>query len=88
MLGLRTDQFEEYNVDSAFPMKPIDILIGVKHCQVQTTPLEVIMDKNSLFPYLTVLDTQVGKGYSLQGTTGGSTKDYSYPIKCKKETTD
>ena len=66
-------------------MKPIDILIGVKHCQVQTVPLEVVMDKSYLHPYLKVLGTYVGKGYSLQGTIGGTTKDYSHPIESKKE---
>ena len=84
ILGLKANQFEQYNVDCSILRRPIDILIGVKHCQMNIIPLEVIMDKTYLHPYLTVLETYVGKGYSLQGTIGGCSKDYSHPIKSKR----
>ena len=56
----------------------------MKHCQINIIPLEVVMDKSYLPPYLTVPETYVGKGYSLQGTVGGCSKDYSHPIKSKR----
>ena len=30
------------------------------------------------------METNVGKGYSLQGTLGGNAKDYSHPIVSKR----
>ena len=68
MLGLDAGQYREDNIDDEFLAKPINILIGVKHCAVVTTPIDEITRKGYLHPHLVVMETNVGKGYSLQGT--------------------
>ena len=85
MLGLKINHLIEYNIDNKFLMKPLDILIGVKHCQVQTIPLEIIMGKDYLYPYLTILKTHEGKRLSLQGTMEDSWKTSVTQEKVKGE---
>ena len=80
MLGLDEGQYREYNVDDEFLAKPIDILIEVKHCAVVTTPIDEITRKGYLHPHLNLMETNTGKGYSLQGTFGGNGRDFSHPI--------
>ena len=46
-------------------------------------PLEFVMEKRYLHPYLSVPETYVGKGNSLQETIGGCSKEYSHLIKSK-----
>ena len=84
MLGLNKEQFSAYNLDDEFLSKPIDILVGVKHCAVVTTPIDYITRKGYLHPHLNVMETRVGKGYSLQGTLGGNYRDFSHPIASKR----
>ena len=62
MLGLNKEQFSAYNLDDEFLSKPIDILVGVKHCAVVTTPIDCITRKGYLHPHLNVMETRVEKG--------------------------
>ena len=62
MLRLDAEQYREYNIDDEFLAKPIDILIGVKHCAVVTKPIDEITRKGYLHPYLVAMETNVGKG--------------------------
>ena len=77
VLGITEANKQRYNLDDNFLSKPVQIVIGVLDCQVDTVSMQKEGLKNAfLHPRLLLLQAKAGVGLSFQGCMGASEEDF------------
>ena len=70
-----------FNLDEEFLRRPIEIIVGIKECQMVNVDLESLGLCNSyLHPKLQLMSSPVGQGYYFMGQLGADSRDLRCPI--------
>ena len=81
IVTIEQDKYKDYNLDDSFLDRPLDLLVGIKHCKVETLPIPG--PEAYLHPHLCLMAPSVGKVLSFQGTIGQT--EFSHPICTRKK---
>ena len=76
IIRIEPDKYKEYNLDDSFFNRPIDILVGIKNCKVETFPIPG--QETYLHLHLCLIAPSVGEGLSFQGMIGQ--KDFRHSV--------